>query len=103
MHHEKMVALILCLCMVLSLCGCKESKDPDDLILENILLVSEYQLEKALLGINRQQIHDLWGTPVGYLMDPPGEVFQIPYSEKMIIVLYDSNNMVTAVKIKPKP
>ena len=98
---NKLLAMVLCLVMCLLLLGCGNIKEPDEMMLDNILHISEYQLEEALLGQTRQQIHDRWGDPSGTLNDPSGEFFRIPYSQKQITVYYNDKNIVTEVKIEP--
>lgn len=96
---KRLLTLLLILTLCCSLAGCKYARDPDLLMLDGILAVSQEQLDRELIGKTRQQILDNWGQPSGSLTDGKGDIYLIPLSDQAIVVHYGKDNIVTSVEI----
>ena len=95
---KKLLILMLIFALACTSMGCRSIPEPDELMLDGILAVSQEKLDKELLGKTRQQILDRWGPPSGSITDGYGDIFLIPYSDQAIVVRYDAQHLVTDIQ-----
>ena len=99
---RKILCLTLAFILGITLLGCEAVFEPDELMLDGILTISKEKLEHVLIGQARDKILERWGEPDGSLSNLHADIFLIPYSDQMILVYYNDDSIVTAVKIEER-
>lgn len=83
---RKIVTLVLCLVLALSLVGCSKKMD------KNTMLNDVEKLSSELQGKSRTEVHEVLGEPDGELFGLDGEIYYNS-EDKSVIILYLENEV----------
>ena len=98
---KKYTPWVLILTFVLTLAGCRSGFDGTTATpeLDEIVDLTQEQLDEKLLGLSQEEIHSLWGEPDGMMYGFRGDIYHVPDSYESIMLYYDVDGIVETVKV----
>ena len=87
---NKMITLILCMTILVTLAGCAISPDKarDIPELSEIANYTEEQLDEKLIGLSEDELRQSWGEPDGMLSGFWGDIWNISDESNKKITIY---------------
>lgn len=98
---KRLVEFILALICILGIVGYIGIKDGTSEILglDEIEGLTQEELDNFLTGFSREKIHDSWGDPDSMLSGFWGDIYNVPDSNKGLILYYDEDGMVERIVV----
>ena len=96
---KRLISLILILSLVLFLIGCNGTAETNIIEFAEIDQYTEDELAEKLIGITRDDLVSLWGSPDGSLSGFDGDFWYLENETYRSIIVYYNNEKVEAIDV----